>query len=108
MRRRSSGTRAHGASKWRAAICLTLCWANRSGGMAQGILGSWLLTGDADDAPIPGGGVVLDEQGCVLDVGPEAALRDRHASVKFDKQAAVLTPGLINAHTHLELSALRG
>jgi aminodeoxyfutalosine deaminase len=76
--------------------------------MAQGILGSWLLTGDADDAPIAGGGVVLDEQGCVLDFGPEAALRDRHASLKFDKQAAVLTPGLINAHTHLELSALRG
>ena len=76
--------------------------------MAHGILGSWLLTGDPNDAPILGGGVVLDEHGCVLDVGPEAALRDRHASLTFDKQAAVLTPGLINAHTHLELSALRG
>jgi aminodeoxyfutalosine deaminase len=76
--------------------------------MAQGILGSWLLTGDAGDAPIPAGGVVLDENGCVLDVGPESALRDRHASLRFEKRAAVLTPGLINAHTHLELSALRG
>lgn len=76
--------------------------------MAQGIVGSWLLTGDADEAPIAAGGVVLDEQGAVLDVGPESALRARHPSLRFEKHAAVLTPGLINAHTHLELSALRG
>jgi cytosine/adenosine deaminase-related metal-dependent hydrolase len=76
--------------------------------VATGLLGSWLLTGDADDAPIATGGVVLDDKGCVLDVGPEAALRARHAAVRFEKHAAVLTPGLVNAHTHLELSALRG
>jgi cytosine/adenosine deaminase-related metal-dependent hydrolase len=73
-----------------------------------GIVGSWLVTGDADVAPIPAGGVVLDEQGAVLDLGPEAALRDRHPSLRFEKHAAVLTPGLVNAHTHLELSGLRG
>jgi len=79
--------------------------------MAQrtvGIAGSWLLTGDPGDAPIAAGGVVLDEQGAVLDVGPESALRDRHPSLRFEKQVAVLTPGLVNAHTHLELCALRG
>lgn len=76
--------------------------------MAQGIVGSWLLTGDPDVAPIASGGVVLDEHGAVLDLGPEAALRDRHAGLRFERHAAVLTPGLVNAHTHLELSALRG
>jgi aminodeoxyfutalosine deaminase len=76
--------------------------------MVQGISGSWLLTGDANEAPIPAGGVVLGEHGVVLDVGPETALRGRHAGVRFDKHDAVLMPGLVNAHTHLELSALRG
>jgi aminodeoxyfutalosine deaminase len=76
--------------------------------VTHAIVGSWLLTGDADDAPIRGGGVVLDDRACVVDVGPESELRARHGSLRFDKHAAVLMPGLINAHTHLELSALRG
>lgn len=76
--------------------------------MDTGLIGSWLLSGDADDAPIAAGGLVLDDKGCVLDVGPESALRARHPAVRFEKHAAVLTPGLVNAHTHLKLSALRG
>ena len=74
----------------------------------QGIVGSWLLTGDPDAPPIADGGVVLDAQGAVLDLGPLAALRGRNPTLRFEPHAAVLTPGLVNAHTHLELSALRG
>lgn len=74
----------------------------------RGLTGSWLLTGEAEQAPIPKGAVVVDGEGRVLDVGPEATLRARHTGVRFEQHRAVLMPGLVNGHTHLELSALRG
>lgn len=76
--------------------------------MLRAITGSWLLTGEPDAEPIRAGGLVVDAQGCVLDVGSEAALRSRHAGLRFERYRAVLMPGLVNGHTHLELSALRG
>jgi len=74
----------------------------------RAIAGSWLWTGEADEAPLQRGGVVFDEQGGVLAYGPLTALRGRFASLTFEEHHAVLMPGLINAHTHLELSGLRG
>jgi len=74
----------------------------------RALTGSWLLTGDPEQAPIRSGAVVVDARGGVLDVGPEQALRERHAGLRFEQHRAVLTPGLVNGHTHLELSALRG
>jgi cytosine/adenosine deaminase-related metal-dependent hydrolase len=57
----------------------------------------WLLPGNGE--PIEGGAVALDEDGTVLEVGRRPA--EEHIR-------GILMPGLVNAHTHLELSALRG
>jgi cytosine/adenosine deaminase-related metal-dependent hydrolase len=74
----------------------------------RGISGSWLLTGDAETPPLAAGGLVLDDAERVLAVGPAAELAARFPGLVFERVPAVLTPGLVNAHTHLELSALRG
>src|SRR4051794_12444690 len=75
---------------------------------ARAIAGSWLWTGEPDTPPIASGAVVFDERARVVAVGPLAELRSRFASLRFEQHAAVLLPGLVNAHTHLELSGLRG
>ncbi|MDB4946490.1 MAG: Adenosine deaminase [Labilithrix sp.] len=65
-----------------------------------------LLPGDAP--PIVDGAVVVDEEGTVLDVGPAGELASRHAGAEVTRVRGVVFPGLVNAHTHLELSAMRG
>ena len=74
----------------------------------RGIAASWVLTGDVAAAPIADGAVVLDADGTVVAVGPRGELEAAHRDVAWERHAAVLTPGLVNAHTHVELSALRG
>jgi cytosine/adenosine deaminase-related metal-dependent hydrolase len=61
-----------------------------------------------DGAPVMDGAVVVDE-GCeIRDVGPAAEVLPRHAGLAVERVRGVVLPGLVNAHTHLELSALRG
>jgi cytosine/adenosine deaminase-related metal-dependent hydrolase len=50
-------------------------------------------------------GVVACEDGVIRFVGPEA---DGPPGEDFDLGDSVLLPGLVNAHTHLELTAMRG
>lgn len=54
-------------------------------------------------------GAVLVRDGKIWDVGPRAQLQSRyaHEEVRDFGQAALL-PGLINVHTHVEYSAMRG
>jgi cytosine/adenosine deaminase-related metal-dependent hydrolase len=77
-------------------------------GALRGIAATWVVTGDVDDAPIERGAVVLDASERVVAVGAADALRAQYPGAKWEEQRAVLLPGLVNAHTHLELSALRG
>lgn len=56
----------------------------------------WVLPGDGP--PIEHGTVTVDDDGTVVDVARSDGPRTR----------SLLMPGLVNAHTHLELSALRG
>jgi cytosine/adenosine deaminase-related metal-dependent hydrolase len=65
-----------------------------------------VVTGDAE--AIADGAVVLDERGEIVDFGPARDVLPRHAGVAVDRVHGVLVPGLVNAHTHLELSGLRG
>ncbi len=58
--------------------------------------------------PIAGGAVAVDA-GKIVDVGPLEQLSGRYPGARLSEYGqAVLTPALINAHTHLELSHLGG
>ena len=74
----------------------------------RGLAGSWLIVGDGVTPPMAQGAVVLDADERVVAVGPLPQLVAEFASVHFERVDAVLLPGLVNAHTHLELSVLRG
>jgi cytosine/adenosine deaminase-related metal-dependent hydrolase len=76
--------------------------------MMRGIAATFVVTGDPEQPPIADGALVLDDDGRIAAVGPRAELTRAHPSVRFETHRAVLLPGLINAHVHLELSALRG
>ncbi len=54
------------------------------------------------------GAVALDDDDTVRAVGPRADLRRRFAEAPEQRADGVLLPGLVNAHTHLELAALAG
>lgn len=70
-----------------------------------------LLHADAvligDGSTVRDGAVVLDGER-VVDVGPAADVRARSTGARVERVKGVLLPGLVNAHTHLELSGLRG
>lgn len=74
----------------------------------RGIAASWVITGDAERPPLACGALVLDADERVVAVGEVDVLRRQHPGARWEEQRAVLLPGLVNAHTHLELSALRG
>lgn len=57
--------------------------------------------------PIRDGALLID--GCIRAVGPHAVLKKDYPDVPWlDLGKSILLPGLVNVHTHLELSALRG
>lgn len=74
----------------------------------RGLAASYLVTGDGASPPLAGGALVLDDDARIVALGPRAELERAHPSVRFESHHAVLMPGLINAHVHLELSAMRG
>lgn len=74
----------------------------------RGLAATYVVTGDAAMPPIAGGALVLDDDARIVALGPLEELSRAHPSVRFEHQRAVLLPGLVNAHVHLELSALRG
>lgn len=66
----------------------------------------YLFTGEGP--AIADGVVALDLAGSVIEAGPSAELLPRHVGAPCVRLSGLLTPGFINAHTHLELSHLRG
>lgn len=61
-----------------------------------------------DAPPIADGAVVVDEHGVVAAVGRAADVVPKHAGAALERIRGVVFPGLVNAHTHIELSAMRG
>ena len=60
------------------------------------------------DQPILRPGAVVLDGGRILAVGPAASLRQAHPGAAVEHLGqSVLLPGLVNAHTHLELSDAR-
>jgi cytosine/adenosine deaminase-related metal-dependent hydrolase len=66
----------------------------------------YVLPGDAP--PIADGAVAVDPDGVVLDLGPAPELLPRHRGLAMERVRGVVFPGLVNAHTHIELSSMRG
>lgn len=64
----------------------------------------WPVTGP----PIPNGVVLVDEHGRIAALGPEERLPRPPDADGLRYPDAALLPGLVNAHTHLELTGLRG
>jgi aminodeoxyfutalosine deaminase len=61
-----------------------------------------------DRPPIADGAVALEDDGTLRMVGPRASVRAEHSNAAEERAEGVLLPGLVNAHCHLELSALAG
>jgi len=66
----------------------------------------WVLP--VSEAPIAGGAVLIADDGRIAAVGPDASVPRPPAAAAPDLGDAVLLPGLVNAHAHLELMAMRG
>lgn len=59
--------------------------------------------------PVPEGAVLLEDDGATIAaVGRREDLRRDHPAVVEERAEGILMPGLVNAHAHLELSALAG
>jgi cytosine/adenosine deaminase-related metal-dependent hydrolase len=66
----------------------------------------WVLP--VSGAPVEGGAVLVDAGGRIAAVGPDAAVPRPPQAESVELGDAALLPGLVNAHSHLELTALRG
>lgn len=59
------------------------------------------------ESPIANGAIVLDDSDGIVAVGPNAELRRQFPNAASTCLEGALMPALVNAHTHLELSALQ-
>jgi cytosine/adenosine deaminase-related metal-dependent hydrolase len=66
----------------------------------------WVLP--VSGAPIESGAVLIGAGGRIEAVGPDAAVPHPPGTQVVELGEAALLPGLVNAHSHLELTALRG
>ncbi len=66
----------------------------------------WLLP--MDGPPIRDGALLVGEDGRIAAVGPEAAVAIPERATREHFTDGVLIPGLVNTHTHLELTGLAG
>src|SRR5262245_26726035 len=74
--------------------------------MLRLISAPWVLT--MAEPPLREGAVVVDGGDTVVAAGPRADLRRLHPAAPEERAEGALLPGLVNAHCHLELSALAG
>jgi cytosine/adenosine deaminase-related metal-dependent hydrolase len=61
-----------------------------------------------EGAAIADGAVIVDDSCAILDAGPAGEVLPRHAGATVTRLSGLLMPGLVNAHTHVELSHMRG
>jgi len=72
------------------------------------VLGGTVVTMDQTRRVIDDGGIAVS-QGRVVAVGPRAEIEARYSSrQKVDATGKVITPGLINGHTHVPMVLFRG
>ncbi|MHB1329488.1 MAG: amidohydrolase family protein [Gemmatimonadales bacterium] len=61
-----------------------------------------------DGPPVAGAAVLLDAQGRIAALGPAKTVPSPPGVAAIDLPGSALIPGLVNAHTHLELTGLDG
>lgn len=66
----------------------------------------WVLPIDAD--PIAEGALLVDDVGNLVQVGAEASVATPPGAESVDLGEAILLPGLVNTHSHLELTGFAG
>ncbi|WP_372349147.1 amidohydrolase [Streptomyces sp. KL116D] len=70
--------------------------------------GGTVLTVDDASTVVPDGAVAVRD-GVIVAVGPAAGLRARHSPAdEIDAHGCLVLPGLVNTHTHLAMTLLRG
>ena len=83
------------------------CTNSTVSGVVRRYARAWVLP--VDGPPVAGGAVLLAADGRIAAVGPDAAVPDaRRVSLAERFDGAALLPGLVNTHTHLELTGLDG
>jgi len=65
------------------------------------------LVWPVSSSPIANGAVLVGDDGRILDVGPDSRVPRPPSLVSCAAPDAVLLPGFVNTHTHLELTHLR-
>ena len=72
------------------------------------VLGGTIATMDQTRRVIPDGGIAIS-QGRIVAVGPRAEIeRDYTSRQRVNAAGKVITPGLINGHTHIPMVLFRG
>lgn len=66
----------------------------------------WIIP--ISSAPIANGAVLVGEDGRIAAFGPDSSVPEGGDVLSRDLGDVAIMPGLVNAHTHLELMALRG
>jgi aminodeoxyfutalosine deaminase len=61
-----------------------------------------------DGSCVLDGALVVEPDGTIVDVGAASTVLPRHRGLAVSRVSCGLSPGLCNAHTHLELSPLEG
>jgi len=64
----------------------------------------WIIP--IESKPIENGAIVTFD-GKIVDIGPVHQIQTKYLGKRVDHENAVIIPGLINAHCHLELSPLK-
>lgn len=72
----------------------------------QRLRAAWVLP--VDQPPIADGAVLLDDGGRIAAVGADAIVPRPDSARETDLGAVALLPGLVNTHTHLELTGFAG
>lgn len=72
----------------------------------QRFTAAWVLP--VNGAPIANGAVLVGDDGRILEVGPDELVAAPLGARTQDLPDAVLMPGLVNTHTHLELTGFAG
>ncbi len=70
------------------------------------VTADWLVT--LDGPPVAGAAVLLEASGRIAALGPSAEVPTPPGIAEIALPGTALIPGLVNAHTHLELTGLHG